>query len=102
MDGSFGLNGHTPRNAITGGLAGLVKTAAHEWPEVSCKSLDLSNDLHEADKIAEQIAEEVLLKGPAEVGISSAGRCETTCRSAPDLPDVGHVGILPNVLRRLE
>ncbi len=96
MDGSFGLNGHTPRNAITGGLAGLVKTVAHEWPEVSCKSLDLSNDLHEADKIAEQIAEEVLLKGPAEVGISSAGRCETRLESKALNGDVGAPALKPH------
>jgi acyl transferase domain-containing protein/NAD(P)-dependent dehydrogenase (short-subunit alcohol dehydrogenase family) len=77
LDGSFGLNGHTPRNPLTGGLAGLVKTASHEWPEVSCKSLDIAHDLHDADQIAEQIADELLIKGPAEVGISSTGRCET-------------------------
>jgi NAD(P)-dependent dehydrogenase (short-subunit alcohol dehydrogenase family)/acyl carrier protein len=77
LDGSFGLNGHTPRNPLTGGLAGLVKTASHEWPEVACKSLDISHDLHDADQIAEQIADELLIKGPAEVGISSTGRCET-------------------------
>ena len=65
---------------MTGGLAGLVKTAAHEWPEVACKSLDLSHDAHDggsAVAIAEQIADELLLKGPTEVGISTDGRCET-------------------------
>ena len=28
--------------AVTGGLAGLVKTAAHEWPEVACKAMDIA------------------------------------------------------------
>jgi acyl transferase domain-containing protein len=77
MDGCFALNGHTPKNPLTGGLAGLVKTAAHEWPEVACKSLDLSHDLHDLDAIAQQIADELFLKGPSEVGISPHGRCET-------------------------
>ncbi|HUO09663.1 MAG TPA: SDR family NAD(P)-dependent oxidoreductase [Phycisphaerae bacterium] len=77
LDGSFGLNGHTPRNPLTGGLAGLVKTASHEWPEVACKSLDISHDHHDAAALAELIAEELLLKGPTEVGISSSGLCET-------------------------
>jgi acyl transferase domain-containing protein/NADP-dependent 3-hydroxy acid dehydrogenase YdfG len=77
MDGCFALNGHTPKNPLTGGLAGLVKTAAHEWTEVACKSLDLSHDLADTAAIAEQIADEVLVKGPAEVGISATGRCET-------------------------
>jgi acyl transferase domain-containing protein/NAD(P)-dependent dehydrogenase (short-subunit alcohol dehydrogenase family) len=81
LDGSFGLNGHSPWSPLTGGLAGLVKTAAHEWPEVSCKSLDLSHDPHAADLLAEHIADELLLKGPAEVGISSQGRCETRLES---------------------
>ncbi|MGN6367477.1 MAG: SDR family NAD(P)-dependent oxidoreductase [Phycisphaerae bacterium] len=77
LDGSFGLNGHTPRNPLTGGLAGIVKTASHEWPEVACKSLDISHDHADAAGLAEEIAEELLLKGPVEVGISNAGRCET-------------------------
>jgi NAD(P)-dependent dehydrogenase (short-subunit alcohol dehydrogenase family)/acyl carrier protein len=77
MDGQFGLNGHTPRNPLVGGLAGLVKTASHEWPEVSCKSLDIALDLQDADRLASQIADELLIQGPAEVGISKNGRCET-------------------------
>ena len=38
------LTATRPGDAVTGGLAGLVKTASHEWPEVSCKSLDLPPD----------------------------------------------------------
>ena len=77
MDGCFALNGHTPRNPLTGGLAGLVKTASHEWPEVACKSLDLAHDLHDVGAIAQQIVDELFLKGPSEVGITAHGRCET-------------------------
>jgi NAD(P)-dependent dehydrogenase (short-subunit alcohol dehydrogenase family) len=95
MDGSFGLNGRSPRNALTGGLAGLVKTAAHEWPEVSCKSLDLADDLHEVEKIADQVADELLLKGPSEVGISSAGRCETRLVSKTLNGEVGAAALSP-------
>ncbi len=54
-----------------------MKTAAHEWPEVACKSLDLSHELHVGVGLAGQIVEEILLRGPAEVGISKSGRCET-------------------------
>ena len=76
LDGCFALNGHSPRSPLTGGLAGLVKTAAHEWPEVTCKSLDLSDDLHDPTQVATQIVTELLLKGPREVGISNSGLCE--------------------------
>jgi len=77
LDGCFALNGHTPHSPLTGGLAGLVKTASHEWPEVSCKSLDLADDAHDAAHLAGVIADELLLQGPLEVGISQAGRVET-------------------------
>ncbi len=77
LDGSFALNGHAPHSPITGGLAGLVKTASHEWPEVSCKSLDLSDDAHDLNQLAQSIVDELLLKGPLEVGISKSGRVET-------------------------
>jgi hypothetical protein len=37
LDGSFGcLDGSTLVDPLSGGLAGLVKTAAREWPEVAC------------------------------------------------------------------
>ncbi len=99
MDGCFALNGHTPRNPLTGGLAGLVKTAAHEWPEVSCKSLDLSHDVHDAGNaapIADQIADELLLKGPTEVGISTEGRCETRLVRKALNGEVGKASLTPN------
>src|SRR5205085_9321905 len=42
LDGAFGLVGLSEeRDPVSGGLAGLAKTASHEWPEVSCKALDL-------------------------------------------------------------
>ena len=59
----------------SGGLAGLAKTAAHEWPEVQCKALDLAADW-EDDEAALTLVEEMLLAGPIEVGLSGAAdRC---------------------------
>jgi NAD(P)-dependent dehydrogenase (short-subunit alcohol dehydrogenase family)/acyl carrier protein len=75
LDGAFGLAGLDPgREPTDGGLAGLAKTAAHEWPEVSCKALDLADDFAVPDDAAAAMVEEMFLAGPAEVGLSAAGR----------------------------
>ena len=34
-------SGTTLADPLSGGLSGLAKTAAHEWPEVACKAVDL-------------------------------------------------------------
>ncbi len=77
LDGSFGLRGLPPHAEPTSwGLAGLAKTAGHEWPEVHCKAIDL-DPKHEAegtDQAAGAIVEELFRRGPAEVGVSGAGR----------------------------
>jgi NAD(P)-dependent dehydrogenase (short-subunit alcohol dehydrogenase family) len=45
LDGKLGL-GHTPAfSAIGGGLFGLTKTLALEWPDVFCRAVDLSPNL---------------------------------------------------------
>ena len=62
----------------------MVKTAAHEWPEVACKALDVAEAMGHGQEIAGIIAEELLLQGPAEVGISDGGRFQTTLESAGD------------------
>ncbi|MHB1397277.1 MAG: SDR family NAD(P)-dependent oxidoreductase [Trichloromonadaceae bacterium] len=74
LDGAFGLQagGHLA-DPVSGGLAGLSKTAGQEWPEVNCKAFDLAADTdHQA--AADSLIEELFLVGPAEVGISTAGR----------------------------
>ncbi len=73
MDGAFGLE-NASGNVVSGGLAGLTKTAAEEWPEVHCKALDLATDLADPDEAALALTEELLLAGPREVGITSRGR----------------------------
>jgi acyl transferase domain-containing protein len=75
LDGAFGLAGLSANaNLLSGGLAGLIKTAALEWPELHCKALDLSEGV-EADAGALSIVDEILFAGPAEVGIAAEGRC---------------------------
>ncbi len=75
MDGAFGfgaLNGNG--NPISGALAGLVKTAAREWPEVHCKAVDLNPELGISAGEAAPLIEEMFRQGPVEVGLSGKSR----------------------------
>ena len=76
LDGSFGLEGLAAGvDPVAGGLAGLAKTAGHEWPEVNCKAVDVARDVRD-DEAARRIVDELTLRGPAEVGVSSRGVIE--------------------------
>jgi len=73
LDGAFGTTGDEIADPLSGGLAGLTKSAAGEWPEVRCRALDLAPDLQDADA-ASAIVAELFRAGPVEVGLSAAGR----------------------------
>ena len=80
MDGAFGLatGGGDP---IGGALAGLAKTAGHEWPEVRCRALDLSPEMS-----LSVVREELSLDGPNEVGRSPRGAVTLERLSTPLAP----------------
>jgi acyl transferase domain-containing protein/acyl carrier protein len=66
-DGDFGLGG-SPR-AEFGGLAGLAKTAAQEWPAAT-KAIDIRRGEHSVDELAEAIVSEMMRGGiEPEVGL---------------------------------
>ncbi len=73
LGGHFGLNGVGETSPVSGGIAGLIKTANKEWPEVSCKAIDISNS-GSTDTIAENIVDECLTSGILEVGIANEQR----------------------------
>ena len=74
LDGSFGVDGlKSEQDPVFGGLAGLAKTAAHEWPEVSCRALDAASDWQHTASVAQAIADEFFFKGPVEMGLSETG-----------------------------
>ncbi len=76
LDGAFGLaNLSADADPTAGGLAGLAKTARHEWPEVACKALDVDPGFADAAAAAAAVADEVLAVGPAEVGVAATHRC---------------------------
>ena len=68
MDGAFGLTGGT-FDAVQGGLSGLTKTVAREWPALRCKALDVAASWSDSDQIAAAIAAELTADGPIEVGL---------------------------------
>jgi PfaD family protein len=72
-DGAFGLLDASSSEALDGGLAGLAKTAAHEWPEVRCRALDVSSQWTDA-QAAQAVADELRQDGPVEVGLGPFGR----------------------------
>ena len=76
LDGAFGL-GELSADAdpTSGGLAGIVKTARHEWPEVNCKAIDLDAAFDDPAAAAAALADEALIAGPLEVGIGATHRC---------------------------
>ena len=88
LDGGFGLKGLAQeQDPVQGSLSGLAKTAALEWPEVSCKAVDVDFAWDHNLSMADALSEELFLKGPSEIGLSSAGRkalvAEESAQPAP-------------------
>ncbi len=84
LDGVFGfgnLNGRC--EPMSGGLAGLVKTASHEWPGVHCKAIDISPEVPASRGTARLIVEEMFSAGPVEVGISGGGTFALNIQTEP-------------------
>ncbi len=70
--GDFGLSGS--ERAWLGGLTGLVKTAAQEWPKSFLKAIDLERGERDAKVLAAAIADELLSGGSElEVGLRVDG-----------------------------
>ncbi len=89
LGGTFGLTGLAGgADVASGALAGLAKTAGHEWPEVDCKAVDLDPAWTGAEA-APAIVEELLTRGPAEVGLAPGGRTTIALRSEPVGPASG-------------
>ena len=84
LDGAFGLTEMGPHgDPRHGSLAGLAKTAAHEWPEVLCRALDLADGVSAA-----AVADELTRGGPVEIGLSPGRRVTLDLIAAP-LPALG-------------
>jgi NAD(P)-dependent dehydrogenase (short-subunit alcohol dehydrogenase family) len=92
LDGAFGFFGQGISAAEQGGLAGLIKTAAIEWPDVVCQAIDVApawDDTTAAGAVADEIAQ-LDAHSPREVGLSQSGRCALALLPAPAPPgDLG-------------
>ncbi len=83
MDGYFGLGtARSINDSLSGGLAGLSKTAALEWPTIHCKALDLAMGM-EIRPTAAAIVDEIFITSPVEVGISTQGLRSLELASEP-------------------
>jgi NAD(P)-dependent dehydrogenase (short-subunit alcohol dehydrogenase family)/acyl carrier protein len=71
--GDFGLSGAGLR-AWSGGLPGLTKTAAQEWPSAQCRAIDLQRGARDPATLARILADELVSGGPElEVGLRADG-----------------------------
>ncbi|NKB35885.1 MAG: SDR family NAD(P)-dependent oxidoreductase [Gammaproteobacteria bacterium] len=68
LGGTFGFENLSKADPISGGLAGMIKTADKEWAEVHCKAIDIPAN-RSSIKLAKSIVDELLLEGPLEVGV---------------------------------
>ena len=74
MDGKFGFGDPAREISPTqGGLAGLSKTAGHEWPEVACLALDMG-EFGDPLESASTIVSEMFKTGPVERGLAKDHR----------------------------
>ncbi|MFG2595544.1 SDR family NAD(P)-dependent oxidoreductase [Streptomyces sp. NPDC048462] len=72
--GDFGLGGGEPGRAWLGGVAGLARTAAKEWPDASVKVIDCQRGGRDDEEVAAAIVRE-LFEGGAdpEAGLRADG-----------------------------
>jgi NAD(P)-dependent dehydrogenase (short-subunit alcohol dehydrogenase family) len=85
LDGAFGLSGRQIDDPSQGGLAGLAKTAAIEWPGVNCKALDIDPNWEDIPAVAQAVCESILFtdpETPVEIGIGPDGLIGLNLESA--------------------
>ena len=86
MDGFFGIKGKN-FDPFVGGLAGIPKTVAHEWPEVICRAIDRSQEVE-----TETLLDELMKDGPVEVALTDKLRQTLATVSASVTPGEPFLG----------
>ncbi|MFJ7084030.1 SDR family NAD(P)-dependent oxidoreductase [Streptomyces griseus] len=72
--GDFGLGGRAAGRAWLGGVAGLARTAAKEWPDASVRVVDCERGGRDDEEVAEAVVRELLRGGgDPEVGLRADG-----------------------------
>jgi hypothetical protein len=74
--GTFGLDGFLPAAAPLGAIAGLIKTAAQEWPLATVRAIDLDASVLDREALVKRLVDELTQGGDAllEVGLMADGR----------------------------
>jgi acyl transferase domain-containing protein/NAD(P)-dependent dehydrogenase (short-subunit alcohol dehydrogenase family)/acyl carrier protein len=83
MGGSFGTDTHEEFSPGQGGVAGLVKSLAHEWPQVLVRVVDLNRGQPARELSGALLAEMGDADGPVEVGYRGARRVTLSCAPGP-------------------
>jgi NAD(P)-dependent dehydrogenase (short-subunit alcohol dehydrogenase family)/acyl carrier protein len=86
MDGTFGVDRWKSQHPYQGGMAGFAKTAAIEWPEVTCRALDIDAAWGDNPAMAKEIVAELfspMPDGPVEVGWREQRRVTLGLTPAP-------------------
>ncbi|QOX79303.1 SDR family NAD(P)-dependent oxidoreductase [Trichlorobacter lovleyi] len=94
LDGAFGCTEAPLIDPLSGGLAGMSKTARHEWPEVACKAIDLGL-FPDRSAAVQAVAAELFLNGPIEVGLSAGQRISLTLQDLPELAATAAAPVRP-------
>ncbi len=93
LDGMFGFGPlDAASDPIHGGLAGLSKTASHEWPKIACKAIDI--DPNVLSDVPQILVEEILTAGPLEVGLHARGRVALQLADIPAVLPAGEACLL--------
>ncbi|MDT8441221.1 MAG: SDR family NAD(P)-dependent oxidoreductase, partial [Desulfuromonadales bacterium] len=95
LNGHFGLAAGGPVcDPLSGGLAGLSKTAGQEWSGVNCRAFDLAADLADDRDTARRLLDELLADGAVETGLTGDGltTLELVASTVADEPDPLPVG----------
>ena len=101
LGGNFGFEHLSGANPVSGGLAGLIKTADKEWADVNCKAVDIAAN-RSSTLLANTIVEEALTQGPLETGIKDESLYQLALttnlvvdrKPSPDLFDTGDVVVI--------
>jgi len=85
LGGGFALDAPPPDDVdpAGGGWGGILKTAAAEWTDVSCRAFDV--DLTR-DGLAAEVVQHALAKGPTEIGLGGDGPHTIVLESHPVNP----------------
>jgi len=90
--GDFGISGRCPERAWLGGIAGLTRAAAREWPAAVVKAIDCERGNRTSAAVADAIAQELLRGGSTlDVGLRADGTrttIEAVAAPVEPAPDV--------------